>query len=376
LEPQIAHEQERGHDATLGSTRVIGRFGLLLRIWRIVHDLRGLAPGLAAHRSPQHLEQDWPMSVRTMARVWECSSHSGAELLMLVAIADFADDEGRAYPSISTLATKCRTKPRYAMVLLEALRRSGELEVHKNAGAVGQGGRTNLYRIALDRLSGSAEVVNPSAQLYSGEVVNQGAHLSGEVVNQGASLAMDGVAHPGAPLEAQAVNPGAVVNQSAVVHQGSGSSEPGFREVVNQGAPKPSMNRQEPPSLARSRAQTQTRKGPERIKTEHALFAEFYAAYPRKVAKPAALKAFNTLDPDRDTLKAMLAAIAAQGLADRCAAGEDRYVPHPATWLNGRRWEDQPAAARRADQRGRIADAARFKPSDYEVGATVGADHA
>ena len=33
------------------------------------------------------------MSVRTMARVWELSTHGGTELLMLLAIADFADDD-------------------------------------------------------------------------------------------------------------------------------------------------------------------------------------------------------------------------------------------------------------------------------------------
>jgi hypothetical protein len=130
-----------------------------------------------------------------MARVWEGSKHAGSELLMLLAIADFADDNGRAYPSISSLALKCRTKPRYAMVLLEALSAGGELEIRRQQGAIGRGGRTNLYRIVFDRL-GTAQT---------------------EVVNQGAP-----------------------VNQSAVVHQGAASSAPGFREVVNQGAAKPS----------------------------------------------------------------------------------------------------------------------------------------
>jgi hypothetical protein len=36
------------------------------------------------------------MSVKTMARVWEFSVNQGNDLLMLLAIADFADDEGNA----------------------------------------------------------------------------------------------------------------------------------------------------------------------------------------------------------------------------------------------------------------------------------------
>ncbi len=89
------------------------------------------------------------MSVSTMAAAWKGSRHGGTELLMLLAIADFADDEGNAYPSISTLAKKCRMKPRNVNYLLKALQSSRELDVR-----VGQGPRgTNLYRINVSRLT-------------------------------------------------------------------------------------------------------------------------------------------------------------------------------------------------------------------------------
>lgn len=85
------------------------------------------------------------MSVRTMARVWERSRSAGSHLLMLLAIADFADDDGNAYPAVQTLAQKCRMKSRNANVILAALRASGELQVKQNEGPHG----TNLYRIVL-----------------------------------------------------------------------------------------------------------------------------------------------------------------------------------------------------------------------------------
>lgn len=88
------------------------------------------------------------MSVRTMARVWEASKHGGTELLMLLAIADFSDDDGRAYPSIPTLAAKCRTTPRHTNRIINALKGSGELEVKLNDGPRG----TNRYRVVLERL--------------------------------------------------------------------------------------------------------------------------------------------------------------------------------------------------------------------------------
>jgi hypothetical protein len=62
---------------------------------------------------------------------------------MLIAIADFADDDGRAYPSVASLARKCRMKPRNAQTILAGLRESGELVVRLGEGPRG----TNLYRI-------------------------------------------------------------------------------------------------------------------------------------------------------------------------------------------------------------------------------------
>lgn len=96
------------------------------------------------------------MSVRTMARVWEHSRHSGTHLLMMLAIADFADDDGRAYPSVTTLAKKCRMQSRNANVILAALKASGELKV-----LTGQGPKnTNVYKIMLNpvRLQSDAGV--------------------------------------------------------------------------------------------------------------------------------------------------------------------------------------------------------------------------
>lgn len=75
---------------------------------------------------------------------------------------------------------------------------------------------------------------------------------------------------------------------------------------------------------------------------EHRHFVAFWAAYPRKTAKPAASTAFARIDPDDATFAAMLAALDRQRKsADWCKDG-GRFIPHPATWLNQRRWEDQP----------------------------------
>lgn len=104
------------------------------------------------------------MSIKVMAAVWERSRHEGTELLMLLALADFSDDAGNSYPAVSTLATKCRMKPRNANYLLARLQASGELEVRPNEGPKG----TNRYRIALDRLQGVQGVAGVGVQHDAG----------------------------------------------------------------------------------------------------------------------------------------------------------------------------------------------------------------
>lgn len=85
------------------------------------------------------------MSIKVSTRVWEQSTAVGSELLMLLAIADFADEEGRAFPSIPTLARRCRMGERNAMYLLKALQERGELRVLRGASRRG----TNLYQIVF-----------------------------------------------------------------------------------------------------------------------------------------------------------------------------------------------------------------------------------
>lgn len=78
---------------------------------------------------------------------------------------------------------------------------------------------------------------------------------------------------------------------------------------------------------------------------EPAEFEDFWRAYPRKVGKDAALKAFRKRKVTAELLAEMLQAIVAQGLVEKCRAGEERFVPHPATWLNEGRWKDEPPKA-------------------------------
>jgi hypothetical protein len=71
-------------------------------------------------------------------------------------------------------------------------------------------------------------------------------------------------------------------------------------------------------------------------------FDEFWQRYPRKVAKGDARKAWEKLKPT-PTLEAQIFA----ALDWQREQWEDpRYTPHPATYLRGERWEDEPPAGR------------------------------
>jgi hypothetical protein len=94
------------------------------------------------------------MSIAVMTAVWTGSRHSGSELLMLLALADFSDDAGNSYPAVATLAKKCRMQPRNANYVLKALQAGGELQMRPNEGPNG----TNRYRIVLKALQPVAGV--------------------------------------------------------------------------------------------------------------------------------------------------------------------------------------------------------------------------
>jgi hypothetical protein len=71
------------------------------------------------------------------------------------------------------------------------------------------------------------------------------------------------------------------------------------------------------------------------------LFADFWAEYPKKVGKDAAKKAFFKRNPDTDLVARMIGAVRRQKQTDQWQKKDGQYIPHPATWLNQGRWEDE-----------------------------------
>jgi len=214
------------------------------------------------------------MSVRSITQVFDKSIHAGTELLMLIVLADYSDDEGNSYPAVASLARKCRMKPRNANYILKSLQESGELRVLKNEGPKG----TNRYRIMLSALG--TKPLQPIAPLQRT-----------------------------APLQHSAPTP---ATQCA--------------KPLQPIADEPSLNRQEPSVQKISQPDG---------------FDVFYKAYPKKVAKPDALRAFKAAKLKVGELALVLADIGCRKDSEDWQKERGKYIPNPATYLTRRRWEDE-----------------------------------
>lgn len=70
-------------------------------------------------------------------------------------------------------------------------------------------------------------------------------------------------------------------------------------------------------------------------------FLRFWQAYPRKIGKGAAWRSWQRIDPDNDTQIKIFRALTEQIPSAQWTKEQGRFVPHPATWLNQSRWEDE-----------------------------------
>jgi hypothetical protein len=99
------------------------------------------------------------MSIRLMTLVWNNFCRGGSEKLVMLKLADWANDEGGSlHPSIRAIATKSCVSESQARRIVHGFIDAGLLEVVGNSSG-GAPGATRHYRIRVDRL----EAMTPSA---------------------------------------------------------------------------------------------------------------------------------------------------------------------------------------------------------------------
>lgn len=198
------------------------------------------------------------MSVRWITTVWQHSPYRAERLLVHLALADFANDEGLCWPSQKTLAFKARCSINYVRLTVQQMEKDGLLTVKERAGGRGRSAQYILQR----------PVDNANPHPANGEPTN---------------------------------------------HHSPEAERPFADEITPL-----IMNRHEP--------------------SHSEEFDAFWSAYPRKVGKGAARKAFVKAmsGADAPALDDLLAAVRAYAASIR----DMNYCAHPTTWLKQERWSD------------------------------------
>ena len=92
------------------------------------------------------------------------------------------------------------------------------------------------------------------------------------------------------------------------------------------------------PIQSESNPNPNTNPNPNARETRGAAFEKFWSAYPRKDGKQKARSAFEKVTVSLDVL---LDALETQKKSSQWTKDNGQFIPHAATWLNGKRWEDQ-----------------------------------
>lgn len=224
---------------------------------------------------------------------------------VLVALADFADEAGTCYPGQDRIATMTGMHRSSVVRHLKALEAVGLISRMHRQGAKGQ--RTS------DRY----------------------------VLHLGTNVAESNVADSNVGESNVAPSTGPL-SQSAQIQ----------RRTVRQ---EPSV---EPPVEPSGKNSTR----------EPATFAEFYAAYPRKAARPKAVEAYRKALKRASADQILSGAIAYRSDPNR----DDTYTAYPSTWLNRDGWDDAPLPSRNGrpvDRQAEILRAEMDRARTADVGA-------
>lgn len=119
-------------------------------------------------------------------------------------------------------------------------------------------------------------------------------------------------------------------NAEAEAESNAESNAEAGQSAVRSGPPQPAVatDAEKPKTSAKSSPETSD------------AFARFWLAYPRKINKAAAWKAFKALNPSPNLLEQIFAALEVHKRLPRWTKDNGEFIPHPSSWINGRRWED------------------------------------
>lgn len=95
------------------------------------------------------------------------------------------------------------------------------------------------------------------------------------------------------------------------------------------------------PSSSPTPSPTHSRRRRRAADSQHPFFEDFWTHYPKKKARQDAIKSFNAINPGQELVQLMINKIMEEKKTEDWMKDGGQYIPHAATWLNGRRWEDE-----------------------------------
>jgi hypothetical protein len=97
------------------------------------------------------------MSVRVTGAIWSAAGYEGGSLLVLLALADWANDDGVCWPKIAAIAQKARLTERQTKNILKRLEGDGVIGIERGNGR----GVANRYCIRTACFAASKRVKPP-----------------------------------------------------------------------------------------------------------------------------------------------------------------------------------------------------------------------
>ena len=233
------------------------------------------------------------------AQAWAMKQTVGgpAGKLILLALANYADDAGSCFPSVARLAVECECTKRTVFTWLETLEKMGLIS-RENRSRDNGSNSTSRYTLALeitaDPQKPDGEKISSGGENFAPPLVKP-LHGDGEIIS------------PPEPTTYPSSLPKDLFGESSEVEKETDLT---------------------------SQASVQTR---ERARGNG--FEAFWELYPNKVGKAAAKVEYDK------ALKRVSFDELMEGLRRYVAKTDDRPWCNPSTWLHQDRWTDRPAQA-------------------------------
>ncbi len=261
------------------------------------------------------------MSIDVMNCVWKHAPVASGEFAVLLALADYADENCTCYPGVETLAAKARLKPRQTQNCVKSLAKTGLITVERGAGPKG----CNRYRVEVETIR-ARSIRQDATQAIKSAINDDDADVESDddLGEGGANIAPPQSATGGVHSSASG---GAMECTQTIIEPSKIPSDERERARANN-------------DLDGENGKTETPVPDENPKAVEREFEKSFRDWPTSISdsRPAALTEWRKLTPD----ERQMAALEADRYRTACRATGRKVVCAFAVYLREKRWADLP----------------------------------